>query len=114
MTALPVNIDDEESKRLEEVRSRLTRTAEVIPLDASVLNASAQYQRAHGFAPQDALVYSSVLSHLERARAPQSCFLNRNSKDFGDQTIVEELERHSCKLLFRFDSGNRFIRNALR
>ena len=114
VTALLVNIDDEESKRLEEVRSRLTKTADVIPLDASVLSASARYQRTHRFAPQDALVYSTVLSHLERARAPQSCFLNRNSRDFDDQTVVEELEHYNCKLLPGFDSGSQFIRSTLR
>ena len=114
VTALLMNIDVEESKRLEEVCSRLTKTAEVIPLDTSVLSASTQYQRTHRFAPQDALVYSAVLSHLERARAPQSCFLNRNSRDFDDQTVVEQLERYNCKLLPRFDSGSRFILNTLR
>ncbi len=113
VTALLVNIDDEESKRLEEVRSRLTKAAEVIPLDASVSSASAQHQRIHRFAPQDALVYSAVLSHLERDRPPRSCFLNRNSRDFDDQTVVEQLERHNCKLLPRFDSGSQFIRSTL-
>ena len=114
VTALLMSIGDEESKRLEEVCSRLTQAAEVIPLDASVLSASTQYQRTHGFAPQDALVYSTVLSHLEQARASRSCFLNRNSRDFDDQTVVEQLERYNCKLLPRFDSGSRFILNALR
>ena len=57
---------------------------------------------------------STVLSHLEQARASRSCFLNRNSRDFGDQTVVEQLERYNCKLLPRFDSGSRFIFNALR
>ena len=114
VTALLMNIDDEENKRLEEVRSRLTKTAEVIPLDASVLSASAQYRHTHDFAPQDALVYSAVISHLERTGAPRSCFLNRNSTDFDDQTVVEQLERYNCKLLPRFDSGSQFILSALR
>ena len=114
VTALLISVADEESKRLEEVRSRLAKTAEVIPLDASVLIASAQYQRTHDFSPQDALVYSTVLSHLERTRAPQSCFLNRNSRDFDDQTVVEQLELYNCKLFPRFDSGRQFIRSTLR
>ena len=112
LTALLMNIGDEETKRLEEVRSRLVKAAEVIPLDASVLTASTQYQHTHGFSPQDALVYSAVLSHLDRNRAPQSCFLNRNSRDFDDQNVVEQLERYNCKLLPRFDSGYRFILNT--
>lgn len=82
VTELLMNIDDEESKRLEEVCSRLTKTAEVIPLDASVLSASTQYQRIHDFAPQDALVYSAVLSHLERARAPRKGSLHARGESY--------------------------------
>ena len=50
-------------------------------------------RREHGLSPQDALVYAAVLSHLQRVRPAQSCFLNRNYKDFGDPHIVEQLGR---------------------
>ena len=113
LTALLINVADEEAKRLEEVRARLMETADVMPLDVSVLAASTQYQLTHGFSPQDALVYSSVLSHLKRVRVPQSCFLNRNTKDFDDQNIVDELGSYNCKLLPRFDSRYSFISDAL-
>ena len=113
LTALLIQSADEEAKRLEEVRSRLLETAEVVPLDASVLAASADSQRRHGFSPQDALVYASVLSHLQRARPTQSCFLNLNSKDFADQHVVDQLNQYNCKLLFKFDKGYQFIRHAL-
>ncbi len=43
----------------------------------------------------------------------QSCFLNKDSKDFDDQSIVDELRSHNCMLLPRFDSGYDFIRKAL-
>ena len=109
LTALLINVADEEARRLEEVRSRLMKTAFVVPLDVRVLAASTHYQRTHGFLPQDAVIYSSVLSHLQRTHAPQSCFLNRNSKDFDDQNIVDELGSYNCKLLPRFDSGHEFI-----
>ena len=113
LTALLTNIADEEEKRLEEISSRFVETAEVMPLDESVLTASAQYRRTHGFSPQDALVYSTVLSHLERTRPLQSCFLNRNSRDFDDQNVVEQLGHYNCKLLPRFDSGCDFILGTL-
>ncbi|MYC83781.1 MAG: PIN domain-containing protein [Acidobacteria bacterium] len=114
LTALLINIADEETNNLEQVRSRLMNSASVLPLDSSVLAVSTQYQRKHGFSPQDALVYSSVLCHLEQVRTPQSCFLNRNSKDFDDQNIVEELGSFNCVLLPRFDHGYGYILNALR
>ena len=115
LTALLIKLADEEEIRLEDVRHRLMRITEVIPLDASIVSVAAmQYQQTHGFSPQDALVYSSVLSHLERVSAPQSCFLNRNSTDFDNQIVVEQLNGYDCKLLPRFDSGHDFILNAMR
>ena len=114
LSALLINVTHEEIKRFQEVRSRLLETAEIIPLDLHVMTSSAEHQRVHGFSPQDALVYSSVRLHLERAHAERSCFLNRNSRDFDDENVVEELRRHNCKMLFRFDTGCQFILNALR
>ena len=114
LTALLIQSADEAERRFEEVRLRLLNTAEVIPLDAAVLAASAAPRREHGLSPQDALVYAAVLSHLQRMRPAQSCFLNRDSKDFNDPHIVEQLGRYNCKLFPRFDSGYQFILNALR
>ena len=84
-----------------------------MPLDTSVLAAATQYQRTHGLSPQDALVYSSVLTHLERVHASESCFLSKDAKDFDDQNIVEELAGHDCQLFLQFDAGYSFIRGAL-
>ena len=68
LTALLISVADGEAKRLDDVRALLVKVACVIPLDASVLAAATQYERTHDFSPQDALVYSSVLSHLQRGR----------------------------------------------
>lgn len=106
---LLITLADEDSKRLDDVRSRLIEAAEIIPLDASVLAAGTRYQHDHDFSAQDALVYSSVLSHLRRVRAPESCFLNRNSKDFDDPDIVNELASHGCKFFPGFTTGHSFI-----
>ena len=114
LTALLIQSADEAERRFEEVRARLLRAAEVIPLDAAVLTASADSRREHGLSPQDAIIYAAVLSHLQRVRPAQSCFLNRDSKDFDDPHIVEQLSQYDCKLFPRFDSGYQFILNALR
>ncbi len=113
LAALLINVTNEETKCLEEVRSRLLIAAEVIPVDALVVTASARYQQLHDLSPQDALVYSSMLSHLKESRTDRSCFLNRNSKDFDDQNVLEELRGYHCKMLPRFDSGCRFILSEL-
>lgn len=99
--------EDEDNRLLIECKG-LLRSAEVIPLDASVLDASTEYRQRYGFSPQDAIVYASVLLHLQTRRAPASCFLNRD-KDFGDEEVVEELRSYEFELLRDFDAGHQFI-----
>ena len=114
LTALLISSADEDVRRLEDVLAKIIEVADIIPLEAPILAASIQYQQTHDFSPQDAIVYAAVVSDL-RQRLPddQSCFLNRNSKDFDDQNVVEELQNHLCKLLPRFDSGLSFVLNNL-
>jgi hypothetical protein len=109
LTALLIDSADEEAKRLEETRSLLSRSAEIIPLDRAILEAATRYQVAHDLSPQDALVYAAVLSQLTQSGEPQNCFLTKNSKDFDDPDLVEELSTYNCRLLPRFDMGYQFI-----
>ena len=113
LTSLLISVADEEAKRLDDVRTHLVKVGCVIPLGVSVLAAATQYEKTHDFSPQDALVYSSVLSHLRRGDRQGSCFLNRNSRDFDDQNIVDELGTYNCKLLHRFDRGHDYILRAI-
>jgi predicted nucleic acid-binding protein len=113
LTTLLIDSADEEAKRLDEIRERLLKTGEVIPLEVLTLTDATQYQRAHGLSPQDALVHAAVLSHLKQHGTTQSCFLNRNSKDFDDPDLVEELNAYNCKLLAQFDTGYQFICSCL-
>ena len=50
---------------------------------------------------------------LIQEQSASCCFLNRNSKDFDDQNIVDELAGYNCQLLFQFDAGYSFINAAL-
>ena len=61
-----------------------------------------------------AVVYASVLSHLARSKPPQSCFLNRNARDFDQPDIVAELQRHGCTMIPSFDHGHRYLRSRIR
>lgn len=114
LTALLVGSADEDAKRLEEVLTTIVDVAGIIPLEAQVLTESIRYQQVHDFSPQDAIVHASIISDLRRGNPGNpSCFLNRNSKDFDDQNIVDELQRHQCMLLPNFDSGLNFVRSKL-
>src|SRR6185369_11053850 len=102
VTSLLIDSGREEIQRLEVVRARLLRSAEIIPLDSSILLSSADLQAAYDLEPQDATIFASVLLHLARTVSVPSCFLSRD-KDFEDPDLVERLRQHSCKLLQRFD-----------
>ncbi|HSL83271.1 MAG TPA: PIN domain-containing protein [Thermoanaerobaculia bacterium] len=111
LTALLIDSADEEAKRLEELRRRLLVSSHVVPLDTDCLSAAAQYQERHDLSPQDSMVYASVMAHLARSGPTESCFLNRNSKDFDDPDLVDELRQHGCRLIPRFDDGLDHIRS---
>jgi hypothetical protein len=94
---------------LRDAISQLLRAADVIALDATILSSAADVQIHHGMSGQDAIVLSSVLSHLESHRPPESFFLNRNSKDFDDPDIRERLDTFGRKFFAKFEDGLRYI-----
>lgn len=104
---------DEDVRNFEHVQSRLLNAADLIPLDTKVLENVSQYQEDYNFSDQDAVVFSSVLVHLEPASNQQSFFLNRNSKDFGDVDVLARLSDLNCELVTRFEEGYQLILNSL-
>ena len=114
LTALLATSADDDAKRLERVLTDIVGVANVIPLESQVLTESIRYQQTHDFSPQDALVHASIISDLtQHDPGSPSCFLNRNSKDFDNQNVVDELQRHQCRLFPGFDSGLNFILTSL-
>jgi len=105
---------EDEMRRIENVRRDIIKTAEIIPLNSTILNSSTAYQKMHDLSPQDAIVYASVLSHLKQSKPETACFLNKNSKDFDDPDISEMLEQYKCKFLSSFDHGYQFIINKIK
>lgn len=87
----------------------MLRTAHVIPLTSAVLAEAAANEEPFDLTPQDSLVYTSVITHLQQSSPRGACFLNRNSKDFDNPDIVDELAKHNCRMIARFDQGFSFI-----
>ena len=54
------------------------------------------------------------MAHLELEATVQSCFVNRNSKDFDDPDIIEKLESKNCKMLFSFERGSEYVSGLLK
>ncbi|VXD20368.1 conserved hypothetical protein [Planktothrix serta PCC 8927] len=78
---LLVEIDVEETKRFAKYRNRLLSYADIIPLNGNILSEAATYENRYALMPQDALVYASVLFHLQQNQPTIACFLSRNSRD---------------------------------
>jgi predicted nucleic acid-binding protein len=110
---LLVQSSEEERQRFVEYRNRFLKQAQVIPLTANILNDAATYEDPYDLSPQDALIYSSVITHLRQHQPQIACFLNRNSKDFDSPDIVDELNRFNCRMIPRFDRGYDFIQSQL-
>jgi predicted nucleic acid-binding protein len=109
LTSLLIDSAAEDDRRLEEVRTRLLAVAEIVSMDASILVAAARHRAIHGLTPHDAVVYSSVLAHLDLSDQSPSCFLNADVRDFDDPDLVGELARRRCELIPRFDAGHQFL-----
>jgi len=113
IASLLVRSNEEEKQRFIRYRNRLLSISEIIPLTIDVLREAATHEFPYDLTPQDALVYASVIAHLRQNKPPVSCFLNRNSKDFDNPDIVDELDENNCKMIPRFDHGYDFIQARL-
>jgi len=62
--------------------------AQIIPLNSDILDsASDGFEARLGLPAKDSIVLASVQSHLEETLPGESCFLNRNTKDFDSAGV---------------------------
>jgi predicted nucleic acid-binding protein len=113
VTGLLARSSQEEDARLIAVLERILRVVEIIPLEAGIVLNAVQYRVTYKLEPQDSIVYASVIQHLATTSQHESCFLNRNNRDFDDPDIEESLARHNCKMLFSFINGYNYIRHKV-
>jgi predicted nucleic acid-binding protein len=113
IASLMIQSNEEERYRFTQCRDRLLRIGEIASLDANILSEAASYETTYDLTPQDALVYASVITHLRHDLPEYACFLNRNSKDFGNPDIIDELKQLNCRMIPRFDRGYSFIQSQL-
>jgi predicted nucleic acid-binding protein len=92
----------------------LLQVSEIIPLDVSILQSAAATELEYGLSGQDSIVLASVLAHLKANTPAESCFLNRNSKDFHDPHILERLDAFRCKFFARFAPALAYILSRLK
>ena len=111
IASLMVQSNQEEWQRFVNYREKLLRTGEIIALTSTILEEAASCETHYNMKPQDAVVYASVVQHLNDDQPQQACFLNRNSRDFDSPDIVNKLNNLNCRMIFRFDDGHSFIQS---
>jgi predicted nucleic acid-binding protein len=114
VTGLLVRSGEEERSRLGWAIDTILSMASIIPLSSEIFRAATTAELDLGLSPQDAIVYASVLQHLQKdANGGPSCFLNKNSKDFCDPDIMAALGSLGCTLLPKFNHGVNYIESCL-
>ena len=113
ITGLISRSKDEEKQRLNAVLERLSKIAQLIPIDAAVFLDAVSHGTTYKLEPQDAIVFSSVLRHLALANDVESCFVSKDRKAFDDPDIVEMLAKQECKTLFSFIDGCNYIEHRV-
>ncbi len=89
------------------------KIAEIIPVDPAIVLNAAQHRQRFRLKLPDSIVYTSVVQHFVLAGSAESCFTNRNSRDFDDPDIEESLAGHGCWMLFSFVSGANYVRHRV-
>ena len=115
LTDLLIRSAERERAGLERVVEAMLKIAHVIPLDSDIFHRAIRIQVALDMSStQDSIVLASIVSHLLETKPPESCFLNRNTKDFDDPNVREILDGLGCRFFGRFDDGLRYIEARLR
>ena len=104
---------EEEKLRLDNTLERILQTVEVIPIGLSIIRAAITFQKSLELSPQDSIVYASILNHLATASEELRCFINKDSKDFANPDIENELMAYNCQLLTKFADGLGYVRSKL-
>lgn len=102
---------EEEQRRLGEAFSNLLSLAQIIPVGAETISRGVELQEGLGFSPQDAIIYASILQHLEAAPAVPKCFVTKNTRDFDQPDVRSDMATYDCRLLASFRDGLSYLRS---
>src|SRR4029077_20107434 len=100
-----VDTAQQDRARLENALARIAKCGTIEPSTSDTVAEALRIERELGLSPQDATVYATVLTHLGKAGNGEKLFINRNSNDFANPTIEDQLAKLGCKLLTRFEAA---------
>ena len=103
----------EEQGRLDRVLDEVLRIARLLPLERKITHEAVKFRKTRDLGTQDALVYASVISDLDKLKPKSSCFITRNPKDFANPDIRDgDLADRGCTLLTNFTDGYGYVKAA--
>jgi hypothetical protein len=94
---------------------RLLSVGECIEIDVSIFRAALNYQKSLSLAPQDSIIYASVVADLQsRPSEEEKCFLSRDKKAFNDDPSIKgEPGVSHCRYIGSFIHGLSFIQYTI-
>ena len=113
LASLLIQSAEQERDGLQRAITNLLTTAQVIPLDSTVLVYGGELQANLGMSGQDAIVLASVVRHLQNTTPPESCFLSRNSRDFDDPDVRDRLDQFKCRYFADFDEALQYVKTRV-
>lgn len=86
---------------------------ELLPIQGTTIQRGTQCEIEFGLSPQDAVILACILEDLPNRGAGPKLFLNRNSKDFANPDIYDELDKLDCKIIPSFTDGLMLVRGRI-
>lgn len=103
-----------QTRRLYATVSELAQLATVIPFTSEIVTEAYTKAQSHGLTPQDALIYTSVLTGLRNLPPDEpKLFISRNAADFNKPSIRAELRALNCDYLSSFQAAAGRLRATL-
>lgn len=109
-----MRIEYAELERLEATFLSLLQTGSPIDLTYQIYQMSIYSQKEFNLPPQDAIVFSSIISDLKLQNPSHpKLFLSKNTKDFNQDSIKEELRAHNCRYFGKFKHALGYINSHI-
>jgi hypothetical protein len=97
--------------RLEKALETFAGVGTVMPTEPPTIIRAYDAEQRFGLSPSDALVYASVIEHIQGGAAGPKIFVTQNKNDF--RVVEDELASYGCKLMFSFDAAEGYVRSKL-
>ena len=103
-----------ETNSLQSTTKRLLSVGKSIEINQVIFEQSLAYQNYYDLSPQDAIIFSAVINHLQQQSPSETkCFISRDRRAFNDPGIKAELKSFNCRYISNFKDGLSFIQSNL-